>query len=100
MRSACAGWRRVPTRRCHKRRHGGLSSRHVPSMAEMLVEEFGDFPEGFLGFRYAIVHLILGVRQTLEDFKLRLDTRLPKLPVHAHRIAQQQVACPSRKDGG
>jgi hypothetical protein len=55
------------------------------------VEEAGDLGEGFLGFRRERLQE-LGMALRFEDLKHRLDTRLPQFAVHAHRIAEQQVA--------
>ena len=69
-------------------------------MAEMLVEECSDLSERFPVLWHAIIALVLGVRLALVDFELRVDAGLAKLPVHAHRVAQQQVACPRGQDRG
>src|SRR6266851_867525 len=70
------------------------------SMAEMPVEECGDLAKRLLGLGHAIVELVLSVRLTLVDFELRVDAGLAKLPVHPHRVAQQQVACSRGQDRG
>jgi hypothetical protein len=69
-------------------------------MAQMPVEECGDLAKRLLGLGHAIVELVLSVRLTLVDFQLRVDAGLAELPVHAHRVAQQQVACPGGQDRG
>src|ERR1700737_94955 len=70
------------------------------SMAEMAVEESGDLAERLLGLGHPIIELVLRVRLALVDFELRIDAGVPKLAVHAHGIAQQQIACPGGQDRG
>src|ERR1700731_4071265 len=70
------------------------------STAEMAVEEFGDFAERLLGLRHPIIELVLGVRLALVYFELRIDAGVAKLTVHAHGIAQKQIACPGGQDRG
>src|SRR3954447_24804561 len=63
------------------------------SVAEMLIKKCGDLSERLLGLRNPIVKLILSVRLPLIDFQLCVDASRSELPMHPHRIAQQQVAC-------
>src|ERR1700694_3237924 len=70
------------------------------SMAEMAVEEPGDLAERLLGLGHPIIELVLRVRLALVDLELRIDAGVPKLAVHAHGIAQQQIACPGGQDRG
>src|ERR1700739_2369746 len=73
---------------------------HNDSTSEMLVQERGDLSEGLFGLWHAIIELVLGVRHSFEDFELGVYAGFAKLAVHAHRIAQQQIASSGGEDGG
>jgi len=70
------------------------------SLSELPVEERGDLAKRLLGLGHAIVELVLSVRLTLVDFGFRVDADLAELPVHARRVAHQQVAFPRGQDRG
>src|ERR1019366_8708895 len=73
--------------------------RHSGSTAKMFVKECGDLSKCILGFRHAIVELILGVRFAFKDFEFSFDAGLTQLAVNAHRVAEQQIACTGGQDG-
>src|SRR5271163_3012080 len=66
--------------------------------SEVLVEECRDLSERLFGLGHTIVKLVLGVRLPLVNLELRLDPSPPKLAMHPHRIAEQQVARPASQD--
>src|ERR1700692_4671306 len=68
------------------------------SMAEVLVEELSDFCEFRFVLGHAIIHLVLSVRHSVENFELCIDAGLLKLLVHTDRVAEQQVACSRGQD--
>ena len=65
-------------------RAAAVSDHPTASMAEMPVEEGGDLAKRLLGFRHAIVELVLSLRLTLVDFELRVDAGLADQ--EAHRV--------------
>jgi hypothetical protein len=64
----------------------------------MLIEECGDLSERLLSLGNPIIKLILSMRLPLIDRKLCIDASRSELPMHPHRIAQQQVACSGSQD--
>src|SRR5215510_7620812 len=66
-------------------------------LSEMLVEEARDLLERVFALRHVGVAIPGAVRLALEHFQHGLDARLPELAVHAHRIAEQEIACPTQE---
>ncbi len=66
--------------------------------SEVLVKEAGDLLERFLRFWGADIAVKLGVRLAFKDLQRCFESSLAQLPVYAHRITQQEIACPSCKN--
>src|ERR1039458_4744765 len=84
----------------NSKRHTRSTTAAGSTCAEMLVEECRDLSERLLSLGHTIVKLVLGVRLALVNFQLRLDASSPKLTMHPHRVAEQQVARPGGQDRG
>ena len=60
--------------------------------SQVLIEEVSDLFERLFGLGRINVSRILRVRLALVDLQDRLDAGLAQLAMHAHRVAQQQIA--------
>jgi len=67
-------------------------------MAEVRIEKLSDFCECRFVLGHTVIHLVLSVRHSVENFELCIDAGLLKLLVYTDRVAEQQVACSCGQD--
>src|SRR5437868_3717643 len=77
---------------CIARRSIRVKTTSGVSFPEVLVEEARDLLERLAALGRAWIAVVLRVRLAFVDLEQRLDAGLAQLAVHAHRVAEEQVA--------